>query len=610
MQERSDVSSRPLLETGPNARIPIVLGVTGHRDLGGPEQKSALRREVEAAMRRLRERYPSSPFAILSPLAKGADRLVAGAALEVLGASLHVPLPLPEKLYREDFSSRGTGEFDRLLGEADSAYELALLSSRADVAERGQDRARQYALAGGFVTDRSQILFALWDGKEAGGTGGTGEVARWAMKGQVPPEHLPPEARDRPFYYPSETDLVHVHTETAEAQYRSGESPAEPVLERIERYNEEIQDLKENWALKETLPLPNGSSGQSAIERSIRGVAGEAEAGPLVSAAGQDMLHRYGAADALSIKLQSRFKRRLALICGLSGLGVAGFAAIEVWAPGTILSLSCAALGLLLLWHLYRQELEDRYLHARALAEGLRVGLFWSVAGVEHHVHDHYLSKQAGEMAWTRVALQNVETTSRTPSVARRPGAEQPGATVSQATSGGTDTNKIATGEDIDPDGDASAPEGLLLTEREWVGAQLRYYREAQAEVNRSARRLNGGAKAAYGVSLALAVGAAGYIAFAPGWQSQTVEYVGMAIELALALGVSLQAYRSKLGLGALGRHYETARQLFKEAREALRRGDQRPRAVLRRLGQEALAENGEWLWMNQSRDVDAPTVA
>ncbi|WP_259219938.1 hypothetical protein [Salinibacter ruber] len=34
--------------------------------------------------------------------------------------------------------------------------------------------------------------------------------------------------------------------------------------------------------------------------------------------------------------------------------------------------------------------------------------------GIRHHVHDHYLGHHAGELAWTRTALQNVETVCRT----------------------------------------------------------------------------------------------------------------------------------------------------------------------------------------------------
>jgi hypothetical protein len=572
-----------------DSRVPIVVGVTGHRDLSGGASKEVLRREVDEAMDRLRGRYPHSPFVVLSPLAEGADRLVARAALERLGASLLVPLPLPEALYRQDFPSDAAQEdFDALLEAAGGVFELPLLSPRDEVAAHGLARNRQYALAGGFVADRAQVVFALWDGEDAAGTGGTGQVARWALQGHVPTECLPPEAKDRPFYYPSETDLVHVHTETGETRYRTGDSPAAPVLKRLDRYNEEVQ------------ALAGGAGGRRDVERSVDRVAGEAGPGAFDGGAEQGILARYGAADALSVRLQSRFKRRLRGIYALSAAGVLGFASIEVWAPAIALSVLFVALGLGLLWGLQREELEDRYLHARALAEGLRVGLFWTSAGVAHHVHDHYLGKQAGEMAWTRIALQNVETATRTPHIASRDTAAGP--------PGGRREERAAHAANGTSDGAAPATD-VSATRTAWVGDQLEYYEEARTAVSRRDRRFDRVAKTAYAASLLLAAGAVGYVAVVPGWRAQAVEYVGMGIEITLALGVSVQAYGSKLGLEALERHYETARQLFADARRALEQGEE-PRPVLRRLGREALLENGDWLWMNQTRDVDAPTVA
>src|SRR5206468_3807251 len=42
----------------------------------------------------------------------------------------------------------------------------------------------------------------------------------------------------------------------------------------------------------------------------------------------------------------------------------------------------------------------------RSLAEGLRVQLFWRIAGLHDSVADHYLSKQESELQWIRNAIQ------------------------------------------------------------------------------------------------------------------------------------------------------------------------------------------------------------
>lgn len=545
-----------------DGRVPIVLGVSGHRTL--PDEE-LLASKVRAEMATLRDRYPHSPFAILSPLAEGADRLVARLAMEELGARLLAPLPLPLDLYREDFTSETSREgFDVLLDAADSVFELELLSDREEVKASGPARDRQYALAGGFVADRCQVLLALWDGKEADGTGGTGEVVRWAREGQVPRQYLPREARDRPFYYPNETACIHVEVPSGDVRRLSGGESVAGILQRIDQYNRDVEAFRER-------------NGTGPLRRSISQVTGEEEGSePFEHSSIKDLLSHYAAADTLSIELQGRFRRWLKGIYAASALAIVSFAGLEIWAPAIGLSVLFVALAVGMLAWTGRQELEDRHLHARALAEGLRVAVFWTAAGVRHHVHDHYLGHHAGELAWTRTALQNVETVCRTPAIM----------------SGG------------DPPGDEA------LAEHQWVEGQLHYYERAREQAYRKARRFEWAAWAAYGASLLFALAATGYVLTTPGWQGDLVELIAVGVEVAIAFGVSFQAYKSKLGLETMGRHYEKAARLFRSARKDLQDSEWAAKDLLRQLGREAILENGEWLWMNQSRDIETPTVA
>ena len=64
-----------------DVRVPIVLGVTGHRDLPS-EDSETLRMAVRKLFAQLKHDYPNSPFKLISGLAEGADRLVAEVALE------------------------------------------------------------------------------------------------------------------------------------------------------------------------------------------------------------------------------------------------------------------------------------------------------------------------------------------------------------------------------------------------------------------------------------------------------------------------------------------------------------------------------------------------
>src|SRR5579872_2717178 len=106
-------------------QAPLVIGVTGHRDLR-PDDLPQLERKVKHIFERLRERYGSTPLLVLSPLAEGADRLVARVGLlDEFGARLVAPLPMPAALYEEDFEQPGSvDEFRSLLARADCSFVL------------------------------------------------------------------------------------------------------------------------------------------------------------------------------------------------------------------------------------------------------------------------------------------------------------------------------------------------------------------------------------------------------------------------------------------------------------------------------------------------------
>src|SRR6266850_7212398 len=116
-------------------RFPLVIGVTGHRDLRDQDVPK-LEQEVAAVIASLRRHYlhgdHHTPIIVLSALAEGADRLVARVAL-AHGAYLIAPLPLPLDEYRRDFEPGlkpgNMVEFDALLAQAIAAPVMPLLDT-------------------------------------------------------------------------------------------------------------------------------------------------------------------------------------------------------------------------------------------------------------------------------------------------------------------------------------------------------------------------------------------------------------------------------------------------------------------------------------------------
>ncbi len=103
-------------------------------------------------------------------LAEGADQAFALAML-ARGGRLHVVIP--SKDYESSFRSN----------EARSAYnsllQLATSRSEMDFSTAGEDA---YLAAGQEVADQSDILLAVWDGRPAGGKGGTADIVAYARQ--------------------------------------------------------------------------------------------------------------------------------------------------------------------------------------------------------------------------------------------------------------------------------------------------------------------------------------------------------------------------------------------------------------------------------------------
>jgi Trk K+ transport system NAD-binding subunit len=176
----------------------IVIGITGHRAHRVATHLDFVKSEVRKELEAIRATYPKAEFVVMSALADGSDRIVADLAVEILHARLHAALPLPYEVYKREFghseamsNTESNEEFQRFVGRASLYFEMPLRSGGVQVLERDdetgdQARAKQYALAGAFIVSRAHELIAVWDGREARGVGGTGEVVSWREAGQVP----------------------------------------------------------------------------------------------------------------------------------------------------------------------------------------------------------------------------------------------------------------------------------------------------------------------------------------------------------------------------------------------------------------------------------------
>jgi hypothetical protein len=113
----------------------------------------------------------------ISPVAAGADTLFANIALEYFSGTLQIYLPFETEEYIKDFKSTyEIAQFERLISEP-KVKSVICLNNLSD-----NNRNELYLKVGQKVIDESDYIIAVWDQEQAAGTGGTGDVAAYAIK--------------------------------------------------------------------------------------------------------------------------------------------------------------------------------------------------------------------------------------------------------------------------------------------------------------------------------------------------------------------------------------------------------------------------------------------
>ena len=183
----------------------LTIGVTGHRDLL-EEEIPALKKCVREFFLKLSKDYPDLDLQLITPLAEGSDRLVTDVALE-LGVDLIVPLPMAQADYERDFSSPEAVEEFRTSLDTARVVHLRTLPEAGSGPVTEEDRGRQYAQLGIFVSNHSQILLALWDGKPSTAIGGTASVVNYHLTAVMPGFSMAEESPN--ILADNENDLVY-----------------------------------------------------------------------------------------------------------------------------------------------------------------------------------------------------------------------------------------------------------------------------------------------------------------------------------------------------------------------------------------------------------------
>lgn len=405
------------MEPATDARVRLSIGLTAHRDLVDAEVP-ALRVAVRAFFQSLQAQFPDLPLRLISALAEGGDQLVAEEAL-ALGIELVVPLPMPQAEYERDFTDPDILDRFRSLLQHGHVRVLPLApgNSAHAIAERGPARNLQYAQLGMFVSSHCQLLLALWDGNPSAATGGTAQVVEFHLHDAMPDlsiEHIAPN-----LLADDESDLIY-HISCSRRLHASGATPMLPALQT--RWI--TLDGERPAAAGMPVHYAHVFQQLETFNQDLRRYAGDIEATPShlltrplpgeLSANATRIERQFHAADWLAVHFQKRVRMGLlyahavAATMGLAFILFSDVSSSRVYLAA-FLVLFMAGFALTIVGN--RRQWQRKYLDYRGLAEGLRVQLYWRLAGVEIPPdsslgYDSFLQKQDVDLSWIRHAMR------------------------------------------------------------------------------------------------------------------------------------------------------------------------------------------------------------
>jgi hypothetical protein len=354
----------------------IRIGVTGHRRLPGEPAFEALIRKAidthidtlfkeesrEKIERARRENAPPVLYSVVTPLAEGADRLVARVVLSYEGSRVDVVLPLTLEDYLEDFENeRSRQEFQDLFECCRRPVYLRrrnLLADCQDGDDPAELRRSAYENVGRYVVSHCDILLAVWDGSESHGRGGTAEIVAFAR------------SQGRP--------VIRVWMDTDEVlEVERANGLDATALEAVARFNRTAVGSNERTLYIERLDEDYFETPSAASEI-------PEEARQLVR---NYLLPYYVVASANAKKHQGQFYRAGQLVYLLSALAVSSVALAILIPKLAALGFGIELVLLALMWftihssHMNRSQ--ETWMENRFLAERIRAGIFLAICGLD-----------------------------------------------------------------------------------------------------------------------------------------------------------------------------------------------------------------------------------
>jgi hypothetical protein len=560
--------------------IPLYIGITGHRDIR-EEDKATLKELIKKILNEKIRQCPYTPIVLLTPLAEGADRLAAWAAIEC-GVSFICPLPLPVDEYRNDFSRpESLQEFNTLLEKSEMWFEIPLPrgTHAEDLRKDKAKRDEQYYQIGFYIARYSQLLIALWDGVEQVKRGGTAHIVNLKITG-LPSEH--PQLKQKlknlqtgPIFHiltPRKTSNIDGDLLGGKMIYPDFEGSDQTIaaamdkrfLKHIDTYNHDVTKLVSELPENDLTP-----------EQRVPGSIARFQA----------------VTDLLATYFQTRRFFALKVLLTLTVIAFMFFQAYaEFWHRPLLLLLYPLTMGIGALWFLNanRRHYEQKHEDYRALSEAYRVQLYLDYAKIRANVSEYYLQKHKGELEWVIYALR---------------------ATLLKSTS-----SRIRSKSPVSFD-----KARLTYLNENWVKAQMNYYQRTSHKYERlhlrhrkMANRFFIGALSAAVILFAFSILTEYMPAFLEKDHETLHSILVVCTHSFLVISAALIGFSEKMIFSEQSKTCQQMVQLFRIAHEKLKgaieiKNQEEANEIIWELALESLMENADWLLLHRSRPMEIP---
>ena len=274
----------------------------------------------------------------------------------------------------------------------------------------GEDATRRAA----FLAEHCHLVIAISDRRETAPADLAGQVIRFRLQG------IPDQYSSRPLQLDSSGLGSVYHVVAGKDDADATKSPTATLLrpqvetvfgkreledaaawDHLERFNRDVARQSRRRGRKGVRSMfpeavrARGSAGRRENGSDPRFAPGQ----PLASRPDQDWIgDRFAAADALAVRFQQATHRTVLCLLLLGIVAALAFQLSGVFPRAAAVYTASLALAYGVYMWAYCRRYEPRFYDYRALAEGLRVQVYWNAAGITACASDHYLRRQRSEL--------------------------------------------------------------------------------------------------------------------------------------------------------------------------------------------------------------------